>query len=238
MSAATQSAQLQKILSSDLFGQLEADEREHLLELAKTETFSAGRVIFSKGSPGECLYAILEGRVGINTLSSDGREIFLNILEPGDVFGEIALLDGRERTAGAVAMTGTNLLRIDRSDFIEFLEKRPKLCIRVMGLLCQRLRWTSDIIEDTIFLNIPKRLAKRLLTLTRDHGSPADEGIKLDVKLSQEELGNMLGATRESTNKSLRILQERGVISYDRGGHIVINDIKSLKTLIEDEEAA
>ncbi|MCG8597679.1 MAG: Crp/Fnr family transcriptional regulator [Kiloniellales bacterium] len=237
MSFNRESVELKKILATGLLSQLRAPELDDFLNLCKTEVFTEGQVIFHKGAPGECLYAILGGRVGINTLSDEGREIFLNIMEPGQVFGEIALLDGRERTAGAVAMGPTKLLRVDRKDFVPFLEKHPALCIRMMEILCQRLRWTSDIIEDTIFLNIPRRLAKRLLTLTRGHGSPSREGIKLDIKLSQEELGNMLGATRESTNKSLRLLQEQGVITYDRGGYIIVTDVKTLELMVQGEEA-
>ena len=237
MSFNRESAELKKILATGLLSQLQAPELDDFLNLCKTEVFTDGQVIFHKGTPGECLYAILGGRVGINTLSDEGREIFLNIMEPGQVFGEIALLDGRERTAGAIAMAPTKLLRVDRKDFLPFLEQHPALCIRMMKILCQRLRWTSDIIEDTIFLNIPRRLAKRLLTLTRGHGSPSREGIKLDIKLSQEELGNMLGATRESTNKSLKVLQDQGVITYDRSGYITVTDVKTLEMMVQGEEA-
>ena len=238
MSFDRESAEVKKILASGLLSQLQGAELEDFLNLCKTETFTDGQVIFHKGTPGDCLYAVLGGRVGISTLSDDGREIFLNIMEPGQVFGEIALLDGHERTAGAVAMAGTKLMRVDRRDFIPFLERHPSLCIRMMEILCDRLRWTSDIIEDTIFLNIPRRLASRLLRLSRDHGSKSREGLKLNIKLSQEELGNMLGATRESTNKALRLLQDRSVISYDKRGHIVIADMKTLKLMVQGEEPA
>ncbi len=236
MSFNRESAELKKILATGLLSQLQGPELDDFLNLCKTEVFTEGQVIFHKGAPGECLYAILAGRVGINTLSDEGREIFLNIMEPGQVLGEIALLDGRERTAGAVAMAPTKLLRADRKDFIPFLQKHPALCIRMMEMLCERVRWISDIIEDTIFLNIPRRLAKRLLKLIRDHGSPSREGIKLEIKLSQEELGNMLGATRESTNKSLRLLQDQGVITYDRGGYIIVTDVKTLELMVQGEE--
>ena len=236
MSFDRESAELKQILSTGLLSQLQGAELDGFLNLCKTESFADGQVIFHKDTPGECLYAILEGRVGINTLSDEGREIFLNILEPGDVLGEIALLDGQERTAGAVAMSNTKLLRVDRKDFIPFLESHPALCIRMMEILCNRLRWISDIIEDTIFLAIPRRLAKRLTKLCQDHGSSVREGIKLDIKLSQEELGNMLGATRESTNKALRFLQDRRIITYDRRGHIIVADMKKLELMVQGEE--
>ena len=223
------------LAENQLLGRLEPAEMDELLSLARVETFRQGQAIFQKGDPGDCLYAILEGQVGINTISEEGKEIFLNILDAGEVLGEIALLDGNARTAAAVAMQNCRLLRIARGDFLPFLERHPKLCIRLMTVLCERLRWTSDIIEDTIFLDIPGRLAKRLLTLARRHGDSGSEGVVIRIKLSQEDLGHMLGATRESINKGLKALQGLGAISY-QGGHIVISDIGRLEALVGDPD--
>ena len=222
---------------NQLLNQLESHEMEELLTLANVERFEAQGVIFNKGDPGDRLYAILSGQVGINTVSRDGKEIFLNILDAGEVFGEIAMLDGKERTAGAVAMKQTELMKIGRSDFLPFLERHPQLCIRLMAVLCERLRWTSDIIEDTIFLDIPRRLAKRLLTLVDRHGESVSGGVKIQIKLSQEDLAHMLGATRESINKGIRALHQSGAISYE-GGYMVVRDMGQLERLFGDEEAA
>lgn len=150
---------------------------------------------------------------------------------PGEVFGEIALLDGRERTAGAVALDPAELLRIDQADFLPFLERNPKLSIRLMRVLCERIRWTSDIIEDTIFLDIPHRLAKRLLTLVKQYGKPTRNGITIDIKLSQESLGQMLGVTRESVNKGIRTLEAQGIIAHEHG-IINVTDIASLEAFV------
>jgi CRP-like cAMP-binding protein len=217
-----------------LLGQLQPHEMDELLALASVECFKAQDVVFNKGDPGDRLYAILKGRVGINTVSREGKEIFLNILDAGEVFGEIALLDGKERTAGAVAMEPAELLKIGRSEFLPFLERHPRLCIRLMAVLCERLRWTSDIIEDTIFLDIPRRLAKRLLTLAERHGESADGGVKIRIKLSQEALAQMLGATRESVNKGVKSLQECGAINYE-SGYMVVQDLDLLRDLIGEE---
>ena len=219
------------ILSKNrLLGQLAAHELEELLAAAQVEAFEPQQTIFSKGDPGRCLYAVLVGRVVINTISSDGQEILLNILDAGEIFGEIAVLDGGVRTAGAVAIEPTKLLRIDRHVFVPFLERHPKLCIRVMEVLCERLRRTSDVIEDTIFLEIPRRLAKKLLDLAVHFGKAGQEGVQIDIKLSQEDLGSMLGVTRESVNKGLKKLQALGIISYDRG-QLVICNIERLRSL-------
>ncbi len=224
------------ILSGNqLLSQLEPHEMEELLTLASVERFKAQGVIFNKGDPGDRLYAILSGQVGINTISRDGKEIFLNILDAGEVFGEIALLDGKERTAGAVAMLPTALMKIGRGEFLPFLERHPRLCIRLMAVLCERLRWTSDIIEDIIFLDIPRRLAKRLVTLVHSHGEAVEGGVKIQIKLSQEDLAHMVGATRESINKCVRSLQHSGTISYE-SGYMVIQDMGLLEELVGDEQ--
>lgn len=231
----TKTADLNILSRSELLSQAEPHETEELLSLATIEHFDARDVIFNKGDPGDRFYAIIEGQVGINTVSQEGKAIFLNILEAGEVFGEIAVIDGKERTAGAVAMAPTQLLKVGRAEFLAFLERRPKLCIRMMAVLCRRLRWTSDIIEDTIFLDIPRRLAKRLLTLVERQGETVEAGQRIRTKLSQEDLGQMLGATRESVNKGLRSLLQSGAIGYDEG-HIVIKNVEMLEGLVGDDE--
>ena len=214
-----------------LFEQLEPEKLDELITFSRLQRFAAKDVVFLKGDPGDSLYAIVSGRIGITTTSEGGKEIFLNILSPGEVFGEIALLDGKERTAGARALDPAELLRIDQADFLPFLERNPKLSIRLMRVLCERIRWTSDIIEDTIFLDLPHRLAKRLLTLVSQYGKPDREGITIDIKLSQENLGQMLGVTRESVNKGIRALEAQGIIVYEHGS-ISIRDVASLEGLV------
>ncbi len=214
-----------------LFKQLEPEMLDELIALSRVQRYAAKDVVFLKGDPGDSLYAIVSGRIGITTTSEGGKEIFLNILGPGEVFGEIALLDGKERTAGAMALDPAELMRVDQADFLPFLERNPKRSIRLMRILCERIRWTSDIIEDTIFLDIPHRLAKRLLTLVGQYGKPTREGITIDIKLSQENLGQMLGVTRESVNKGLRALEAQGIIVHEHGS-ICILDVASLEGLV------
>lgn len=213
---------------SHLFEQLAPETLDELIAFSRLQHFAARDVVFFKGDPGDSLYAIVSGRVGITTTSEGGKEIILNILGPGEVFGEIALLDGKERTAGAMALDPAELLRVDQADFLPFLERNPKLSIRLMRVLCERIRWTSDVIEDTIFLDIPHRLAKRLLTLVSQYGKPTPDGITIDIKLSQENLGQMLGVTRESVNKGIRTLEAQGIIVHEHG-IINVTDIASLE---------
>lgn len=205
------------------------------LGLAHTRRFDNNQTIFQKEDPGDCLYAIVSGRVGITTESAGGKAIFLNMLKTGEVFGEIALLDGMERTANAISLEDSELLRIDRSAFMPFLERHPQLAIRLMGVLCRRLRWTSDIIEDTIFLDIPHRLAKRLVTLADQYGTKAGDTTRIDVRLSQESLGQMLGSTRESINKGLKSLEHKGLIET-KSGHISVLDMDALEDFAEHQD--
>lgn len=214
-----------------LLSELSEAEMIELLALAQTRTYQPQHVVFQKGDPGDRLYAILSGKIAITTVSEQGKEVFLNVLEEGDVLGEIALLDGKERTASALVLERSCLIVIERSDFLPFLKQRPDLCIRLMGVLCERLRWTSMLIEDTIFLDIPHRLAKRLQTLIRQFGHPNERGVDLGLKLSQEDLAHMLGATRESVNKGLRALEESGIISYRRG-YMTITDATKLAAFV------
>lgn len=221
---------------NELLGQLAPREMDEFLDLARTQKFRANQTIFQKQDPGDCLYAIVEGRVGITTESQGGKAIFLNMLKTGEVFGEIALLDGKERTANAIALEDSELIRIDRSAFMPFLERHPSLAIRLMAVLCGRIRWTSGIIEDTIFLDIPHRLAKRLVTLAAQYGKESGQATRIDVRLSQESLGQMLGATRESINKGLKSLEQKGLIAT-RSGYITVLDMPALEAFAGHDAA-
>ena len=223
---------LSGLMDNQLLSQLDAQELNEVRRLSRRVTYERDEVVFDKHDPGDSLYVILSGRIGIHSVSSSGKQIFLNVMESGDVLGEIALLDGRERTAGAVAMEHAELLRIDRADFIPFLERHPKLCLRLMSVLCERIRWTSSIIESVVFLDIPRRVARRLLDMAREMDTSTAGG-RVNVGLSQEDLANMLGTSRESVNKVLRSLQRQGVIRYDRSG-IVIRDADHLEALASE----
>ncbi|MFY8095041.1 MAG: Crp/Fnr family transcriptional regulator [Niveispirillum sp.] len=208
---------------NNLFGVLDDVEMQAVLDFAKLRRAAAEERIFAKGDPGDSLYVILRGRVAVQTESQDAKVMLLNIMDTGAVFGEIAMLDGGERTATVVATEPTELLQIDRRDFMPFLEQRADLCIRLLGVLCERVRWTSAIIEDTVFLNVTRRLAKRILMLAQNYGRQTDTGIRIATFVSQEDLANMLGVSREIVNKTLKSFQSSGAITY-RNGYIVVQD--------------
>lgn len=206
-----------------LLGELEPGEMAELVALGRLERYAPDIPIFVKGDPGDSLFAILSGQIGIHTSSQDGKVMQLNILNPGDILGEIALLDGKERTASATSLRPTELYRLDRADFIPFLERHPSLCIRMMAVLCERMRWISDTIEDTVFLDVPHRLAKRLLLLADTYGQPGPDGIRITQPVSQEGLANMLGVSREIINKSFASLKKMKALSYTKGFIVLTN---------------
>ncbi len=217
----------------DLLGHLTPEELDRLLAPARVERFDEGRVLFRKGDPGDSLYVVLAGRISIGTTSEDGKEVVLNVLGRGEVFGEIALLDGKARTANATAMAESHLLVLDRSDFMPFLESHPEVAARLIAVLCERVRWVSESYEDALFMGLPARLAKRLLLLAESYGEPAGAtATRIEFPLSQQELAKMAGVSRESVNKLLRVWQSEGLIAHDHS-HVTILDAARLKRLVE-----
>lgn len=179
--------------------------------------------IFDKGDEGDRLLGVLGGQVRIYVMSSEGRELIMNVLMPGDVFGEISLIDGKPRSASAVAMGPTDLLHIRRSDFIAALKKNCDLALKFMEVLCERVRWTSGLLEDASLLDLPSRMAKRLLNLAQGIGEKQKDGVRIGLKLSQTDLGNMLGVTREAVNKQLREWKRDGLVDMQEGQLLILN---------------
>jgi CRP/FNR family transcriptional regulator, cyclic AMP receptor protein len=194
---------------------------DDLVRFSTVVRFEPHQEIVRKGEPGDCLYGILSGRVRIYATSSEGGEITLNVQESGELFGEIALIDGSMRTASAVAMEHVDLLCIHRDHFLPFLKANPDLLLGMLSLLCQRLRWTSSIIEDSAFLDVPTRLAKRLLLLAEQYRR--GQSGRITIPLSQNDLGSMVGAGREAINKQLALWRAAGIVDTRRGAIVILN---------------
>lgn len=200
-----------------LFSHLEAAEREQLLALGAERRFSDGQAIFQRGDAGASMMLVLRGQVKISIVSDDGKELIFSIIPSGECFGEIALLDGQARTADAIAVGDCVLFVLARSDFIPFLERHPQVAIRLLAVLCGRVRATSEFIERLAFQNLPARLACLLLKLAATQGSATPAGVRIACKLSQQEIGNLIATSRESVNKQLRTWQAAGLLKIDRG---------------------
>lgn len=183
---------------------------DELVARSRIERCRRGKTIFRRGAPGTAMMAVLRGGVKICTVSQGGKEAVLNVIGPGQVFGEIAVLDGGPRTADAVALRDSDILVLDRRDLMPVVRANPDLAQRLLEVLCQRLRKTSEQLEDSFFLDIAGRLAKTLLR----PGSGAGGG---QTTLTQRELGEMIGTSRETINKQLHAWQREGIVRVKKG---------------------
>ncbi len=189
-----------------LFKALNEQERHDLTAHAQPRIFTANELIFHVGEPGSSMMGVVVGTVRISQPTPKGREIILVDLPAGELFGEIAMLDGRPRSASAIALTNCELLVLDRRDVLPFLERSPTACLNLMQLLCARIRRSDERMAEIAFFDLPARLAKALLRYPAQAHGPAK------LSLSQRELAEMSGATRENVNRCLREWQRRGIL--------------------------
>lgn len=214
-----------------LFRGLGEDQRTKLLSRIRLRQFGAGETIFLMGDSGVTMMAIIVGSVQICVPSPDGKEILLAIMQPGEIFGEIGLLDGKERSADARAMVACSLAVLDRKDVLPLFDECPGAYSEVVTLLCKRIRRTTTQMAEVALLDLPVRLAKAVLRAATAEGT-ASELPKDRVILSQRALGKIVGATRESVNKCLRNWQRSGVIEVESTG-IRITNMAALQALAD-----
>lgn len=211
---------------SPLFRGLLPAALERVAALATQRNYGEGEIVCSQGDPGDALYAVVTGRIRISSGAADGREMFLNIMEPGDSFGEIALLDGGTRTATAVAMVASELVSLRRDHLFALLEREPQVALDLLRQCGERLRWTSGLLEDAALLDAPARLAKRLFSLSHLHGERSGSGYTL--RISQEDLANFLGVSRQAVNQQLQAWKAKGWVELGRGS-VTVLDERSLR---------
>lgn len=204
-----------------LFGSLEPSELVQLGRLAAFRRYEANHFVFRKGEPGGGMHAIVAGKVKLSSFADDGREAIIGLLGAGEVFGELAMLDGGMRNSDAVIVEPAMLLTLKREDFLPFLTQQPELSVKLMLALCQRLRSAYESLDELRFHSVPSRLAKKLLHFADKHGKETPDGILIDIRLTQDELGNHVGATRESVNKLLRQWRKEGIIAFIRGRTLI-----------------
>jgi len=223
------SSKLSVLRKHPYFADLEPEAFEQLCRYAKHTTLKRGATIFSRGDPGTNLIAVISGTVKISISSPDGRNAILNLIGAGEIFGEIALLDGQPRTADATANSNCEIFTIDRREFIPFVRSQPTVAMKLIELLCGRLRWTSDQVEQVILQNLPGRLASALLRLS-DKNKHTPEG--RIISITQQEISEMVGMTRESINKQLRAWAARGWVRLEHGAIVVLKP-DALQTLVD-----
>lgn len=208
---------------SVIFEALSEEETTAIMHMARMVNHPARHTVIQEGEPGDHLLIVMHGRVKVNLVSSEGKEAILSILEPGDMFGEMALLDGEPRSATVTTMEKCSFLVLWRRDFLPFLERNPQVSLKLLTALSKRLRATNDKVGNLSFLNLPARLARILINLGQQYGKLTSEGIAIGIKLSQEELGNLVGVSRESVNRQIRLWVEAGVLDYTHGTIILMN---------------
>ena len=218
-----------------LFRRLSDSERDALFTRARTQRYAANESIFLMGSPGDSMVAVLNGTIRISVPSIDGKEIVLAILGPGEICGEIALLDGKERTADAKAATDCSVVVLERRDVLAFFAQYPDAWSKLIDVLCERLRTADQQMAEFALSPVPVRLAKALLRLATPDAKAGNGAPVERVHLTQRELGNVIGATRESVNKYLRAWQRKGCVRIaDR--LIVITNREAVEDLTEPAE--
>ena len=199
------------------FNGLDDDELKRLAGIVREKTLAAGAVLFEQGDESDGLYVVLSGIVRIYLTSDDGREATINLAEEGEVIGEMALLDGLPRSAGAAALTETRLAYIGREPFLQLLETSTRLARQIILTLCERLRATNDQIDQAIFHDLRHRLLMLLNQIAVIHGRVESDMAIVNLDLTQGALAQMLGASREAVNKQLRALAKEGCIAVE--GH-------------------
>jgi CRP/FNR family cyclic AMP-dependent transcriptional regulator len=220
------------VASISLFSGLTPEQLAKVASLAQLRSYPARTVVVSRGEAGTALFAIVSGRLKVVSSAPDGRDAVLGIMGEGEVFGEVALLDGGPRSASCTALSPCELLVIERAQFMELIEQSPGIAVNLLQMLAGRLRRLSQRSEDAAFLDVPSRLARSILDLATRFGERAagTSGIVIQLKLSQQELGALVGATRESVNKHLKDWARQGLLEVD-AGRLTIADLSGVRRI-------
>ena len=213
--------------SVPLFAALDADSAATLEKMLTTRNVGRGHVVFSEGDDGDRLFIVLEGKVKITRASADGRENLIAVLGAAEMFGELSLFDPGPRTASVSAITDSTLASLDHDDLRPLLLERPGVAVELLQPLAQRLRRTNEAMADLVFTDVPGRVAKALLDLADKFGVVEADGIRVRHDLTQEELAQLVGASRETVNKALSEFAHRGWLRIE-GRSVLLLDPERL----------
>jgi CRP/FNR family transcriptional regulator, cyclic AMP receptor protein len=216
------------VLSAPLFAGL--DEESSLALVARMTPLEAARgdVLFHEGEPGDRLYVVRDGKIKLGRRSNDGRENLLAVLGPGEMFGELSMFDPGPRTATATVVADAELVELGHEELFTWLSDKPTVSQHLLQALARRLRRTNEALADLVFSDVPGRVAKALLDLSTRFGEPVDEGVRVAHDLTQEELAQLVGASRETVNKALADFAARGWVRRE-GRAVVLLDIDRLE---------
>ena len=211
------------LMQAPLFSALDAEAAAALRASMAEMRVQRGGIIFAVGEAGERMYVVLDGKVKLGQTSPDGRESLLAVLGPGEVFGELSLFDPGPRTATATAVTDTVVVGLGHADLRPWLTGRPEVAESLLQALAQRLRRTNEALADLVFSDVPGRVAKQLLDLADKFGQPGPDGVLVHHDLTQEELAQLVGASRETVNKALADFTQRGWVEVDQRQVLLID---------------
>jgi CRP/FNR family transcriptional regulator len=206
-----------------LFAALDRESAAALRTSVTEVRLAKGQTLFSENDAGDRLYVVLEGKIKLSRTAADGRENLLSVLGPGEMFGELSLFDPRPRTASAIALTEARLAGLGHDDLRPWLTGRPEVALHLLRALAQRLRRTNDVIADLVFTDVPGRVAKQLLDLAERFGQKTEEGVRVHHDLTQEELAQLVGASRETVNKALADFAQRGWLRIEAKAVLILD---------------
>ena len=218
----------QLVAQIPLFSALEASERRLIAGLIRVQRYSARNAVVWEGDVGGALFFILSGYLKAVSQGADGNEALLSVMGPGEVVGELSVLDGHPRSASVIALEAAELAVVEREPLLGLVRQSPALALGLIAVLTARVRNLSKRCENISLLDIPARLAEVLLSLAERHGERSGDNVRIPVRLSQQDLGNMVGATRESVNKQLRSWTQDGILRQEEG-RVVISDLGALR---------
>lgn len=199
-----------------LFRELGREAHNRIAAYATTRQVARGATIFMKGDAGASLFAVCSGTVEVLVPSAEGKNAVMNLIHEGEIFGEIALLDGQPRTADALAATDCTLMVLERRDFLPLLRERPEIAVKLLEILCARIRRTTEQVEELMFLNLERRLAKALLRLAGSAPAPHR------ISITQRALSERVGVSREEINRQLQLWSKDGTVRLERGAVVVL----------------
>lgn len=215
-----------------IFADLGERELDALLDVTATRRLAAKEVLCRKGEPGNQLYGVLSGRIKVMAGGRDGKEFVFGVMGPGDVIGEIAVVDSGPRSATMIALEQCELLTLHRRELIPFLERHPRVAIQLASVMARHVRRLSTFAEDSHFLPLPSRMAKALLALAGSYRQEGPPSVSVDIPLAQQDLADMVGTTRESVNKQLRTWEDEAILRLKRA-RIIVEDPDALEAIAE-----
>lgn len=215
-----------------IFSKMSDAERQSLIKLATTRHLDRGAMLYEQGEPGLSFSILTSGMVKVCVYSLEGKEIVFDYLGRGKIIGEISIFDGKPRTASVIAVEPCEVLVFQKKDVVPYLERNGATAMKVIELLCERLRKTDALMEQNTSLAMEPKLARGLLRLAEDHGTRKDDGA-VDVQIRQSDVGNYVSLARENVNRQLREWADQGYVELTRG-HIIIRDMAAIAEIADD----